>query len=146
MDKNKPENKQVPFSDRKFMTKKSAAKGFFDTMFGKSKLPSKESIAAPLHQAKSKFEQEGIRVSDLKRELGKIQNNINIKMEKTQRGKVAFNIKREGSSQIINAENLEKHIKNLKKIQSLGETEQERLTAKQEIYLLQNSIDNLKEQ
>lgn len=149
MENKKPENNQVPFSERKFAPKESVAKGFFDTLISKSnpvKPVTKESIAGPLHKTKSKFEIEGIRVNDLKRELEKIQNDISIKMEKEQRGKVASNIKREGSSQIVKPENLEKHIKSLKKIQSLGATEQERLAAKHEINLLQKAIERLKEQ
>src|SRR3989344_1742798 len=125
MDNNKPEDKSVPFSERKFDHQKNPTGSFLDTMFGRSKPPSKES--APLQKTKSKLETEGIRVIELQKGLEKIPDDFNIKMDKSKRGKVAGGIKREGGSQIIKMENLKKHIKSLKVKQSLAKTEQERL-------------------
>lgn len=84
------------------------------------------------------FGKQGITRSKLKQELEKIPDHFTIKMDRQKRGSVASTMDRKYGD-IIDIKDVDLHIKSLRKLESLGKTEKERLAAKHERVLLEKA-------
>lgn len=137
---NKPDSeKPVPFSERKFESPSNPpAKGFMDTLFGKRvQIPKKPEKGQEVPKSIFEKRKEGLTRSELRAELKKVPYDVTVKLYEKARMDVEKEMERKKYGENVDIKDIDKHIKDLKKKESLSPYEEDRLAAKHKRILLE---------